>query len=221
MVIGFHVHASRVLAKLGDDCDISDDTLRTLCLGTTAPNLMSNHFREVLRLLGLYEPSARCVADAYQPRWDAAQAVKEIKEDYLVTEAQCLLRRFEKDVLGLPMRQVKDRQNSRFVAMCKEVYGGHKYLEAFLKSGSLQDEVHTRMITRPAQRRPERNFLEDGPEKKRQRMTLAQRQKHRDRHASKNIEKMNQGQYVKMHPWQRQRAFSIWKQLQHYRRSCY
>ena len=54
MVIGFHAHASRVLAKLGGDCDINDDTLTTLSLGTTAPNLLKNHFGEVLRLLGFY-----------------------------------------------------------------------------------------------------------------------------------------------------------------------
>ena len=56
-------HASRVLAKRGEENDISDDTFRTVCLGTIPPDLMKNHFGEVFRLLGLCRRSTSFAGD--------------------------------------------------------------------------------------------------------------------------------------------------------------
>ena len=97
--------------------------------------------------------------------------------------------------------------------MCKDKYGGHKILEAFLATGSLAWASDTRMITRPAQKRPARNMCEhitgDRPPVKKQ--SREQKQRQRDKRAWRNIADMDAGFYVDMNDWDRARAMKMRK----------
>ena len=98
--------------------------------------------------------------------------------------------------------------------MCKAEYGGHKVLESFLATGGLAFEKNTRMITRPAQKRPERDFWEhlsrDRPPVKR--LTPQQKKRQRDKRAERQNARMRAGFYVKMNAFEYARARRMWTQ---------
>ena len=96
--------------------------------------------------------------------------------------------------------------------MCKEKYGGHEVLEAFLKYGSLAWAKDTRMITRPAQKRPARDFWEhlsrDRPPVKK--LSREQKKRQRDKRAWRQIARMIAGFYVEMNDFEYARAMRMW-----------